>query len=335
MCATYAVLLRIEDDIGVTVTQSWPYPGTMRQPLSGLACQKHILADSCATRTIIQCRQITESKGLLMQAVPSATAPEYKGSDLRIEQTLLAVAAEIPRTDLSCLHITHKAADDPTTILDRTINQIIRESLPRDGEGWLSEETSDTLERLDCRRVWIVDPIDGTREFIEGIPEWAVSIGLVVGNEAVAGGVLNPSTGELFLGSVGDGVKVVQIAGSQCSDAADHPPSLLVSRREFRENKWARYVASGLPVRPVGSIAYRLARVAAGLDFATCTFEPRSEWDVAAGVALMYANSGRVETDSGQRVQFNQQAPLLSSFFAFAKSCPPDIPRILGRQDLG
>ena len=270
-----------------------------------------------------------------MQAFESAAARECSRRDLqRIEEALLAVAGEVPRTDLSCLHITHKTGDDPTTILDRRINQIIREILPRDGEGWLSEETSDTFDRLRCRRVWIVDPIDGTKEFIEGIPEWAVSIGLVIDQEAVAGGVLNPCTGELFLGSVCDGISVIQIEGAQRTTTTNCPSGLLVSRREFRENKWASYIASGIRVRPVGSIAYRLARVAGGLDFATCTFEPRSEWDVAAGVALMYANAGRVEMGSGQRVQFNQETPLLQSLFAFGKDCPPDIPRILGRQNL-
>jgi len=270
-----------------------------------------------------------------MQALASVPAGECGPSDLqRIVKTILAVAQEVRRMDLQCLHITHKSGGDPTTALDRIINEIIRDTLPCKGEGWLSEETSDTLERLRCRRVWIVDPIDGTREFIEGIPEWAVSIGLVIDHEAVAGGVFNPCTGEFFLGSVGEGVSAIRIEGSQGAHSANHPSCLLVSRREFRENKWASYIASGLRVRPVGSIAYRLARVAAGLDFATCTFEPRSEWDVAAGVALMYANSGRVETGSGQRVQFNQITPLLQSFFAFAQDCPSHIHRVLGRHNL-
>lgn len=269
-----------------------------------------------------------------MQAL-AAPAGECGRCDLqRIEEALLAVAGEVNRIDTSCLHITRKAGGDPTTELDRRINQVIRETLPRNEEGWLSEETSDSSERLRCSRVWIVDPIDGTREFIEGIPEWAVSIGLVIDHEAVAGGVLNPCTGELFLGSVRDGISVAQIEGAQCANSTNVPACFLVSRRELRENKWASYIASGLRVRAVGSIAYRLARVAAGLDFATCTFEPRSEWDVAAGAALMYATAGRVETGSGQRVQFNQETPLLGSFFAFAKDCPPDIPRILERESL-
>ena len=249
----------------------------------------------------------------------------------RIEETLLAVAEEVAQTDLASLEITRADNGDPTTALDRRINQIIHEMLPREGEGWLSEETSDSHERLKHRRVWIVDPIDGTRSLVEGIPEWAVSIGLSVDQEAVAGGVLNPCTGELFLGFAEGSTRRVQLKGTQSLAPTDHDACVLVSRREFSENKWAAHVDSGLRIRPVGSIAYRLARVAAGLDLATCTYEPRSEWDVAAGVALMYASGGRVETGKGRRIEFNQEVPRLESFFAFAKDCPPEIPRILDR----
>lgn len=267
-----------------------------------------------------------------MQVITSASVEPCRQSDLpRIEDTLLAVAREVASTDMSRLEITRDRDGHPTTTLDRKINQVIHKTLLRDGEGWLSEETSDDLERLQHRRVWIVDPIDGTREFIEGAPEWAVSIGLVIDNEAVAGGVLNPCTGELVLGSVSEGVMMMKTEGTQCDRPSDHIASVLVSRREFRENKWKSFADSGLRIRPVGSIAYRLARVAAGLDHATCTYEPRSEWDVAAGVALMYASSGRVETGAGQRVRFNNEVPRLESFFAFAKNCPANIPRILGR----
>ena len=240
----------------------------------------------------------------------------------------MLVAREIACTDLSCLEVTHSEGGDPTTKLDRRINQVIHETLPQSGEGWLSEETRDDPGRLECRRLWVVDPIDGTREFVEGIPEWAVSIGLVVDGQAVAGGVLNPCTGELFLGSTASGMNVETIENA-ANSAASGGGCLLVSRREHRENKWRPYEERGLPIKAVGSIAYRLARVAARLDLATCTFEPRSEWDVAGGVALMHASGGRVETASGAAVRFNKEVPKLDSFFAFAKHCPAEIPRLL------
>ena len=89
---------------------------------------------------------------------------------------------------------------------------LLRQMLPRPGEGWLSEETGDDRERLSCARVWVVDPIDGTREFIDGVPEWCVSIGLVEDGIAVAGGILNPATGETVLGGAGLGVTLKVLA---------------------------------------------------------------------------------------------------------------------------
>jgi myo-inositol-1(or 4)-monophosphatase len=173
--------------------------------------------------------------------------------------------------------------------------------------------------------VWIVDPIDGTREFVKGIPEWAVSIGLAVNREAVAGGVLNPCTGELFLGSSAAGMRVVHVDGVALADRANEVRCLSVSRREHKDGKWMSFEGDGRTIRPIGSIAYRLARVAAGLDAATCTFETRSEWDIAAGVALVEASGGRVVTKGERTIRFNNEAPTVHSIFAFGKDCPVEI----------
>jgi myo-inositol-1(or 4)-monophosphatase len=176
--------------------------------------------------------------------------------------------------------------------------------------------------------VWVVDPIDGTRQFVEGIPEWCVSIGLVEDQQAVAGGVLNPSTGEIFLGSVKTGLEIVGSIRSK-RDKADRP-RMLVSRREHGLGKWAKFEGTGLTVSPIGSIAYRLAQVAAGYADATCTFEPRSEWDIAGGVALVHAAGGTVQMLDGSPVLFNKEFPRVETFFAFAKNCPSLVPVICG-----
>ena len=73
----------------------------------------------------------------------------------------------------------YKIGHDPVTEADRAVDAVLRENLLRDGEGWLSEETADNPSRLDKERVWIVDPLDGTREFVAGLPEFCVSIGFV------------------------------------------------------------------------------------------------------------------------------------------------------------
>jgi myo-inositol-1(or 4)-monophosphatase len=259
-----------------------------------------------------------------------ATLPETRREDLRrICRTLQSVLHLVGSTDMSRISVHKNHRGDIASGLDTYINSLIRRTLPRANEGWLSEESPDDLTRLDCRRVWVVDPIDGTREFLNGIAEWCVSIGLVEDAEAVAGGVLNPSTGELYIGSVETGLE--SILSSNIEIDPDLP--LLVSRREYSEGKWRSMEKSTVcsKIVPVGSIAYRLARVAAGHASATCTFEPRNEWDVAGGVALVRAVGGRVQTISGNPVRFNNHVPRLDSFFASASHCLSALPRLLAQ----
>ncbi len=246
----------------------------------------------------------------------------------RMRRALDSVADLVVRTDLRRVSVDYSNNGDPVTALDREINRALHENLPAEGEGWLSEESRDDPDRLRCSRVWVVDPIDGTRQFVEGVPEWCVSVALVEDHQAVAGGILNPSTGEMFLGSVKTGLEIVGPVRSK-SDKAGRP-SMLVSRREHGQGKWVRFEGAELTVSPIGSIAYRLALVAAGYADATCTFDPRSEWDVAGGVALVQAAGGTVQMLDGSPVLFNKEVPRVETFFAFAKNCPPLLPEICG-----
>jgi myo-inositol-1(or 4)-monophosphatase len=282
-----------------------------------------------------------------VQTQLGSTTLDSRAADLhRISSTLSLVAQLVSRTNKNAVSVSRAKNGDPVTSLDREINQLIRNTLPNKNEGWLSEESRDDLLRLQCRRVWVVDPIDGTRELIEGIPEWSVSIGLVEEQRVVAGGVLNPSTGEMFLGSAETGLKVSQLQVSQLASpgtgsGTKNNACILVSRREYGEGKWrseqehsvkqehSMNEEHSVKVTPVGSIAYRLARVAAGYAGATCTFEPRNEWDVAAGVALIHACGGTVQTVNGSPIPFNSRVPRLDTFCAFSRHCSPAVHRIL------
>ncbi len=202
------------------------------------------------------------------------------------------------------VRVDHKAGGDPVTEADRAVDAALRETLLRPGEGWLSEETADDPARLAAARVWIVDPLDGTREFVAGIPEWCVSVGLVEHGEPVAGGILNPMTGELVLGAQGAGVtrngETVRLEPRPELRGA----AVLASRSEAQRGEWKRFDGAPFAVRAVGSVAYKLALVAAGLADATWTLVPKHEWDVAAGVALVLAAGGEVCTpDGASRVQ--------------------------------
>ena len=179
----------------------------------------------------------------------------------------------------------------------------------------------------------MVDPIDGTREFVDGIPEWCVSIALVEEHEVVAGGVLNPTTGEMFLGSMETGLEIVGPVRPGRRSGSSARSCMLVSRREHREGKWGAFERSEVDVFPIGSIAYRLALVAAGYADATCTFEPRCEWDVAGGVALILAAGGRAQMLDGTPIRFNKIVPRLQTFFALGRTCPSSLPGNVRRQD--
>ena len=117
----------------------------------------------------------------------------------RIAQGLERARAILSEYTAGSVEHRFKSAGDPVTEADTRVNDALRECLPRDGEGWLSEETVDDPARLKCERVWIVDPLDGTREFVEGVPEWCVSIGLIEGGRPVAGGICNPTTDQTVL----------------------------------------------------------------------------------------------------------------------------------------
>jgi myo-inositol-1(or 4)-monophosphatase len=235
----------------------------------------------------------------------------------RIQDALLRACEALRALRPEDRHIETKSTrGDLVTNADLAVNQVLQEALPREGEGWLSEETADDPARLDCRRVWVVDPLDGTQEFVEGIPEWCISIGLVEDGRPVAGGISNPATGETFLGALETGV-TLNGRPARARTATAVPSEVLASRTEVKRGQWAE-MPSTFAVTPMGSVAYKLARVAGGLTDATWTLVPKHEWDVAAGVALVLAGGGFVHALDWTEPVFNQRVPLLSGLVASA-----------------
>ena len=98
---------------------------------------------------------------------------------LRIEGALARAVEVVSRFTPGEVEHVLKSGGDPLTEADTAINDVLFEALPVDGEGWLSEETADDPSRVERSRVWVVDPLDGTREFVAGVPEWCISIGLI------------------------------------------------------------------------------------------------------------------------------------------------------------
>ena len=227
--------------------------------------------------------------------------------------------------------IEEKSKGNPVTTADleanRTIREIIRGRYP--GDGWLSEEDPDNLDRLNASRVWVVDPIDGTKEFIEGVPQFAVSIGLVVDGQPMLGVVYNPATDRLFQAAKGHGAVLngqpIHISTREQIEGA----FLLVSRSEPKR-KFESF-AGLCKLEPTGSIAYRLAQVAGGEGDATLTFRSLREWDVCAGVLIVEEAGGMVLDGEGNRLVFNRPEARYRGVVASNRTLAKSLQRMLAR----
>jgi myo-inositol-1(or 4)-monophosphatase len=213
----------------------------------------------------------------------------------------------------------------PVTLADTAADRVLHKKLLRAGEGWLSEESADDLSRLSIGRVWVVDPLDGTKEFVEGIPEWSISVGLVEHGHPIAGGICNPATSEIFLGSKATGVTLNGASVAVSDRVKLSGATVLASRSEIRRGEWKGFEGDGFHITPVGSVAYKFAMVAAGLADATWTLCPKNEWDVAAGVALVEAGGGIVNTIEDLPVMFNRKSTLYPGLIACGARLYPEI----------
>jgi myo-inositol-1(or 4)-monophosphatase len=198
-----------------------------------------------------------------------------------------------------------KSKNNPVTTADleanRKICEIIQGRFPDD--GWVSEEDKDDSRRLSSARVWIIDPIDGTKEFIEGVPQFAISIGFVVEGRPKVAVVYNPVEDRLYRAAAGCGAHLngqrIFVTARQEMDGA----LLLVSRSEPL-GKFQVFVDL-CEIRSVGSIAFRLAKVAGGDGDGTLTFRSIHEWDVCAGALLVEEAGGKVVDGGGKALLFN------------------------------
>lgn len=250
----------------------------------------------------------------------------------RIREALERANAAFQRFTPGEIETRTKQGDDPVTEADTTVDTLLRELLPREDEGWLSEETRDDLSRLEKHRVWVVDPLDGTREFVTGIPEWCVSVGLVVDGEPVAGGICNPVTGETILGARGLGVTLNGEPAGVSRRPGLQGATVVASRSEVKRGEWQGYREDLFTIRPTGSVAYKLGLVAAGLVDATWTLTPKHEWDVAAGVALVLAAGGVTVAGGPEESRFNREKPKLTKLIAAPPQLLPEIQSEIARR---
>jgi myo-inositol-1(or 4)-monophosphatase len=248
--------------------------------------------------------------------------------DLGLALEAVRVAGEaVMRAFRAGVDVRHKGPDQPVTDADLEADRLLADRLrgARPDYGWLSEESVDDGVRLGRRRAWVVDPIDGTRSFIAGYREFAVSVGLVEDGEAVLGVIHNPSRDDVSWAVRGAGAFRARhwsgdgTAGGSpvrvAVPAAGARGAVLASRTEIARGEFDRF-RDDWTLRPVGSTAYKLAGVAHGFAHGYLSRGPKSEWDVAAGVVIVEEAGGVVTDLSGRRPGFNRPDPRIQGIVA-------------------
>jgi myo-inositol-1(or 4)-monophosphatase len=198
-----------------------------------------------------------------------------------------------------------KEYNSPVTEVDITVNQLLKERLAAivPEAGWLSEESEDGPARLAASRVWIVDPIDGTRSFIAGRPDWAISVALVEARRPVVAALYAPASEELFLavagaGATRNGTPIKATPGGTIEGARIAGPKGFLDRLAA--------VAPQLTILPrIHSLALRLARVADGTIDAAFASRTSRDWDLAAADLLVHEAGGALTTAGGATLAYN------------------------------
>ena len=203
-----------------------------------------------------------------------------------------------------------KSKGNPVTETDLAVDRFLNERLraARPDYGWLSEETADTPERLSAKRIFIVDPIDGTLAFIKRKPEFAVCAAVIDAGAPVAAAIYNPITDELFAAAAGAGATLNGAPIHVSARAELEGCRMLVARDVIEHPAWpVPWPKMDLGKR--ASIAYRMALVANGAYDGMMAFSSKYEWDSASGALIVAEAGGLATTHTGAALPYNQPTP--------------------------
>ena len=208
----------------------------------------------------------------------------------------------------------NKSYHNPVTSADHAADTFLKNKLTGlyPNYGWLSEETVDSRERLNNSLTWVVDPLDGTKEFIEGIPHFVVSIALVKNGEPVIGVLYNPISEELFTATKGGGAFLNGKKLSCSKEKVFKNMVILNSRSETRNGLWKSFSNDFYEQRAIGSVAYKLGLTSAAQADIFASLRPKNEWDICAGHCILREAGGEMVTLEGDPVTYNNEKTLIT-----------------------
>lgn len=223
------------------------------------------------------------------------------------------------------LEVDYKGEDrSPVTNADLAADRLLTDHLraARPDYGWLSEETADDTDRLQRDRIFVVDPIDGTRAYLKDQPWWSVSIAVVDGDQSVAGVVFAPDLDQMFAAVAGKGATLNGEPIRPSDTEVLEDCRMIGDPRMFAHPAWP-VPWPPLRAEPRNSTALRMALVASGEFDATLTIAPKSDWDVAAG-DLIAREAGCVVCDHfGADYRYNREHPAQRSLICAAPGMAP------------
>lgn len=246
----------------------------------------------------------------------------------------LALAAEIAGNagQIAMAHFAarrpgwHKDDGSPVSDADLAVNAYLKGVIAtaRPDDGWLSEECADTEARLARRRVWVVDPIDGTRDFLRGRTGWAVSVALVEDGAVTVAVLGAPAQKRLYAASAGAGATLngrrLAVSGLATLDGVRLPIDQANMAASFWPSPWP-----GTAAPKPNSLALRMAMLAAGEADAWLEGRSIAEWDVAAASLILTEAGGVLSDRHGQPLTFNQPRPVIHGIAAATPALHGDV----------
>jgi myo-inositol-1(or 4)-monophosphatase len=233
--------------------------------------------------------------------------PEHQQYTERLAEAVRAAGAVALKTFRAPLKSWIKGKDSPVCEADIAANDLLHARLAGDGIAWLSEESLDDSARLSARRVWVIDPIDGTRAYIAGLPDWTIAAALVEDGRPVAAAIYAPVTEELFTATRGSGA-LRNGAAMVVTNADTLDGAKLGGPRSYLEK--LQRAQPGIVAMPrVHSLALRLTRVAQGTLDAGLASRNSNDWDLAAADLLVHEAGGLLTTIAGEVLTYNRAVP--------------------------
>ena len=215
------------------------------------------------------------------------------------------------------IQVNYKTESQPVTNADKEIDQYLKSYFKTHTPdfGWLSEESHDDKSRLNRDFFWCLDPIDGTRSYINKKPEYTISLALIGKSQPVIGHIINPETKEYFYAERNKGAycndKKITVSNSTKLDDC----KIAISNSEIK--KLERYeIFKTKKIKKIGSIAYKVALVAKGEIDIAVSFSKKNDWDLAAADLIIKEAGGNLKDINGNEIYYNKSSTRINSVLA-------------------